>query len=68
MAATLGAGHARSRGHRYDEHVLNATRTSLQEAMRKVDEARRCNPVANDPTSEPRPLGNRAEENADNLW
>jgi hypothetical protein len=44
---------------------LNASRTSLQEAMRKVDEARRCNPVANEPTTEPRSLGNGAEENAD---
>jgi integrase len=37
---------------------LNATRVGLQDSMRRLDEARRCKPVASEAQTAPAPLGN----------
>jgi integrase len=48
---------------------LNVTRLGLQESMRRfIDEpSARCNPVANDPATEPQPVCNTADSPAEKL-
>jgi integrase len=45
---------------------LNATRVGLQDAMRRLDEARGCKPVANETDTERAPLRNEETQNTPN--